>query len=191
MRSDLGVLLLWLAPLLLPRPAHGGEGGDPACWVEGFSRDQCCGPQFGPRGNEGCWDAEFTFERCCGSEPEEVVARTSLPQPVPPAPQEVMPQPPAPLSAMLDEVAERHQELPGGGTLSVIPAEYAMAGVAALALFGLLSMACGSRDSGASTEAAAPSSEEVASQRAQRLNHFKEEAAPKASGRKRVTAASQ
>lgn len=42
------------------------EGGNPTCWVEGFTYEICCDTHKGPKGNEGCWDSLFhTYDTCC------------------------------------------------------------------------------------------------------------------------------
>eukprot|EP00747_Dinoflagellata_sp_TGD_P071095 gnl/TRDRNA2_/TRDRNA2_156872_c0_seq3.p1 gnl/TRDRNA2_/TRDRNA2_156872_c0~~gnl/TRDRNA2_/TRDRNA2_156872_c0_seq3.p1 ORF type:complete len:239 (-),score=25.27 gnl/TRDRNA2_/TRDRNA2_156872_c0_seq3:146-862(-) len=49
--------------LLLDAPAAGlAAGGNPACWVGGYTFELCCG---GPRGDSRCFDAGYTYETCC------------------------------------------------------------------------------------------------------------------------------
>lgn len=44
--------------------------GNPACWTQGFTWEQCCSEIYGARGNPICWDAsEHTFDTCCFGAP--------------------------------------------------------------------------------------------------------------------------
>lgn len=36
-----------------------------SCWINGYSRERCCGKQHGPTGNRECWDGIFGYEPCC------------------------------------------------------------------------------------------------------------------------------
>lgn len=38
-----------------------GSRGNPICWLDGYSYEDCCGATS----KAGCWDSEFTAERCC------------------------------------------------------------------------------------------------------------------------------
>merc|ERR1719210_3057360 len=37
------------------------------CWEDGFTREECCAENFGPRGNPACWTAHYTYDSCCGT----------------------------------------------------------------------------------------------------------------------------
>lgn len=41
--------------------ASGRPRGDPSCWQDGYSYEECCGGE--PK--LGCWDSDFGPERCC------------------------------------------------------------------------------------------------------------------------------
>eukprot|EP00931_Biecheleriopsis_adriatica_P078523 TRINITY_DN51982_c0_g1_i1.p1 TRINITY_DN51982_c0_g1~~TRINITY_DN51982_c0_g1_i1.p1 ORF type:complete len:183 (-),score=37.51 TRINITY_DN51982_c0_g1_i1:76-603(-) len=100
--------------------SSGESQGDPSCWVEGFSWDVCCHPGRGPRGNAVCWDGTFTFERCCGG------ATSSAPAPAPPPP------------SWASGIVAEHATGPGGVPISLMPAEFGLAALLALAFFALL-----------------------------------------------------
>ena len=49
--------------------------GDPACWDELYTREKCCGGEFGNetrriRGDPACWIDGYSFEDCCLEDPK-------------------------------------------------------------------------------------------------------------------------
>merc|ERR1719223_2077545 len=104
--------------------------GDPTCWIGGFSEAQCCGMHYGLRGNLGCWDAQYTFERCCPSLPS-TAEPAPLPSPAPPRNENAADGPPMSDQGLRGLLAANMQG-PNGEGLSLIPAQYAQAGIAAI-----------------------------------------------------------
>jgi len=105
-------------------------GGDPTCWIEGFSHALCCSSEHGPRGNVACWDANFNFERCCTAAPSP---ESPLRAPSPGS------SPRGVSQGGMQGLLAANMKGPNGEELSLVPTEYVLGAVVLFFSFWALS----------------------------------------------------